>query len=120
MVPEFERSAIRALEVSSFRTPRFDFRAAKEARCPSKASRRRPPRIDLVFKEHEAGVSVAAANMASATPVSTNGKRSSAGWSLGGQAAEDAGGREHAAEAVAGGRAMLDNAALKDLLGKKW
>ena len=35
------------------------------------------------------------------------------------QAAEDARGREHAAEAVLAD-AMLDNAALKDLLGKKW
>ena len=53
-----------------------------------------------ILKEHEAGVSVAdlAASMASATPASTNGRPSSAGWSLGGQAAEDARGREHAAE----------------------
>src|SRR3979409_2687589 len=42
--------------------------------------------------------------MASATPASTNGKRSSAGWMSRSQAAEVAGGREHAAEAVAGRR----------------
>src|ERR1700733_2717760 len=42
---------------------------------------------------------ICAANTASATPAPTNGKRSLAGWRSR-QAAEDAGGREHRAEAI--------------------
>jgi putative transposase len=41
------------------------------------------------------------------------------GMEMSDQAAEEPGGREHTTEAALY-RAMQDNAALKDLLGKKW
>ena len=74
-----------------------------------------------ILNEHEADVSVADLPQAwrqrrQALQMKSEARRDGG---VGGQAAEDAGGREHAAETVAG-RRHLDNAALKDLVGKKW
>jgi putative transposase len=70
-----------------------------------------------ILKEHEAGVSVADLRRKHGVSDASIYKWKASG--LGGQAAEDAGGREYASETLLA-NAMLDNAALKDLVGKKW
>ena len=73
-----------------------------------------------ILKEHEAGVSVAdlcrKQGVSNASILQMEGQVRLAGG-LGGQAAEDAGGREHAAETTAD--AMLDNSTLKGPPGKE-
>ena len=68
-----------------------------------KRSRFSEEQIIGILKEHEAfQLPICAASMASATPAFTNEKLSLAGWSFGGQMAEDARRRECATKAVAG------------------
>ena len=82
-----------------------------------KRSRFTEEQIITVLREQETGVPTAEVclkhGLSSATFLQMEGQVRWSG-SVGGQAAEGLGGRERAADA------MLDNAALKDLLGKKW
>ena len=77
--------------------------------------------IIAVLREQEAGVATAELCRKHGVSSATFYKwgRSAAGWKSRTRAAEGAGGGERQLKRLLA-EAMLDNAALKDLLGKKW